>query len=134
MATVSGCINSNPLFAANSTWDHPQGFDFRLQSGSPAINAGTATGAPAVDIRAVPRSTPPSIGAYEAATGSAATSACDVNGDGVINIQDVQVTASAALALAPCTTADVNRDGTCNKVDFLFAINAALGGACAAAQ
>jgi hypothetical protein len=40
-------------------------FDAHLLAGSPAINAGTANGAPAVDINNQPRDSHPDIGAYE---------------------------------------------------------------------
>ncbi|MFZ5909218.1 MAG: choice-of-anchor Q domain-containing protein, partial [Chloroflexota bacterium] len=40
-------------------------FDAHLQAGSPAIDAGTADGAPADDFTARPRDTAPDIGAYE---------------------------------------------------------------------
>ncbi|MBL7201801.1 MAG: hypothetical protein ISS56_16800 [Anaerolineae bacterium] len=40
-------------------------FDGHLQEGSPAIDAGTAAGAPATDIERRPRTAPPDIGAYE---------------------------------------------------------------------
>lgn len=40
-------------------------YDYRLQAGSPAIDAGTPTDAPATDIDGTPRDTKPDIGAYE---------------------------------------------------------------------
>jgi hypothetical protein len=40
-------------------------FDGRLMAGSPAIDRGTSTGAPARDIQGVLRDDPPDIGAYE---------------------------------------------------------------------
>jgi hypothetical protein len=40
-------------------------FDAHLTADSPAVNAGTATGAPAMDIDGRPRDTQPDIGAYE---------------------------------------------------------------------
>jgi hypothetical protein len=39
--------------------------DVHLQAGSPAINAGTASGAPTVDIDNGLRESSPDIGAYE---------------------------------------------------------------------
>ena len=66
-------INQNPLFANTS------GFDFHLQSGSPAIGAGLSTivdhtggysvQAPTYDIDGRVRPNPPSVGAYEYASG-----------------------------------------------------------------
>lgn len=43
----------------------PQGFDFSLKSGSPAIDAGTVTGAPTIDIRRFQRGLQVDAGAYE---------------------------------------------------------------------
>ncbi|UCH61362.1 MAG: hypothetical protein JSV61_07720, partial [Anaerolineales bacterium] len=40
-------------------------YDYRLLPGSPAIDAGTPTGAPATDIDGTPRDATPDIGAYE---------------------------------------------------------------------
>jgi predicted GH43/DUF377 family glycosyl hydrolase len=57
--TGTGDIEVNPLFV-----DAASG-DFHLQAGSPCINAGTSTGAPAVDIEGTPRGATPDIGAYE---------------------------------------------------------------------
>jgi len=57
-ADVNGNIAANPLFVNASD-------NFELQSGSPAIGAGTSVGAPAIDIDCQARGAPPSIGAYE---------------------------------------------------------------------
>ena len=57
------------------------------------------------------------------------TSPCDLNGDGVVNIADVQIAVNEVLGLAPCT---MNLDGTgvCDVADVQRVITAALGGAC----
>jgi hypothetical protein len=57
-ASVNGNIAANPQFVNSST-------NFELQSGSPALHAGTNKGAPAIDIDCQPRGAPPSIGAFE---------------------------------------------------------------------
>jgi hypothetical protein len=57
-------------------------------------------------------------------------SSCDLNSDGAVNAQDVQLAKDQALGTASCSTADVHRNGTCNVVDVQRIINAALGGAC----
>lgn len=59
----------------------------------------------------------------------AATSPCDLNGDGVVNVADVQIAINEVLGLAPCT---MNLDGTgvCDVADVQRVIAAALGGPC----
>jgi PKD repeat protein len=44
-------------------------FNGHLTAGSPAVNMGTATGAPAADYDGILRTSPPDIGAYELASG-----------------------------------------------------------------
>jgi hypothetical protein len=46
-------------------WVNPAAFDFHLNAGSPAINAGSAQHAPATDREGKPRSGAPDAGAYE---------------------------------------------------------------------
>lgn len=60
---LSGSINSDPKFVTN-------GSNFALQSGSPAIGAGSTTApVPAYDINGLVRPSPPSLGAYEFSAG-----------------------------------------------------------------
>ena len=63
----SNCISSKPLFVDVNTGYYKQAlrFNFLLREGSPAIGAGTPTGAPSTDLKGVARPNPPSIGAYE---------------------------------------------------------------------
>jgi hypothetical protein len=56
---VNSNIDADPLFV------NPGSGDFHIGTGSPAIGAGTSTGAPAQDLDCVARPNPPSIGAYE---------------------------------------------------------------------
>jgi hypothetical protein len=63
-----GNITSEPLFV--SGWPElalsaTEGVDLHLQAGSPAVNAGSAEGAPVNDIEGRPRDAQPDIGAYE---------------------------------------------------------------------
>jgi predicted outer membrane repeat protein len=61
-------INSNPLFVDPDGVDNNFGNDddnYRLQAGSPSINLGTITGAPATDIVQSLRSCQIDMGAYE---------------------------------------------------------------------
>ena len=55
----TGNVDADPLFVSAS--------DLHLQSTSPCLAAGTATGAPTTDIAGTARPTPPSIGAYDIA-------------------------------------------------------------------
>jgi len=67
----------NPTFAdvQTSYSTTPNMFNFRLLSGSPAIGAGLASGAPSTDITGATRANPPSIGAYDlSAAGTGGTS------------------------------------------------------------
>jgi hypothetical protein len=74
---LTSSLNVNPLFV------NGPGFDFHLQSGSPAIGAGLHTitdhtgnnsvAAPTYDIDGRIRPNPPSIGAYEFGSGSSAS-------------------------------------------------------------
>lgn len=55
----SGDVNADPEFV------NPKVNDVRLGPRSPAIDAGTLTGAPATDIEGLPRLGPPDLGAFE---------------------------------------------------------------------
>ncbi len=56
---------------------------------------------------------------------------CDLNGDGLVNILDVQAAINAAMGLTACTaTFDLNKDGVCNVIDIQRAIGAAIGLGC----
>jgi hypothetical protein len=60
-------LQLNPLLvAAHPDWyTAPQSFNLQVQTGSPAIGAGLATDAPAVDIMGKSRGGAPDIGAYQ---------------------------------------------------------------------
>jgi hypothetical protein len=73
----------------------------------------------------------PDIGAYPfgaAPPPPPTTSPCDVNGDGLTNVADVQVEVNMALGIIPCT----NSSGVCTVVSVQRVVNAALGGSCVA--
>ncbi len=85
-AGVNGNIASNPQFVNPSN-------NFGLQTGSPARHAGTASGAPAIDIDCQPRGSPPSIGAYEldgpnvcSVWNNKSAATHDLNGDGFSDV------------------------------------------------
>jgi hypothetical protein len=60
---------------------------------------------------------------------SATPSGCDLNGDGVVDVQDVQISINKGLGLQACAGGDLGT-GTCNVVPAQRVINAALGGSC----
>jgi hypothetical protein len=59
-----------------------------------------------------------------------AASACDLNGDGVVNQTDVNVAISQALGVSVCGSASLSGSGSCSVVDVQRIVNAALGGPC----
>ena len=58
-----------------------------------------------------------------------AASACDLNGDGVVNAADVTLASKMASGLAPCTAA-VAGAGVCNAVVVQRVTAASSGGLC----
>lgn len=59
-----------------------------------------------------------------------AANACDLNGSGSLNINDIQISINQAVGAAPCTNADLNKDGTCNVIDVQLLVNGVLSGVC----
>ena len=58
------------------------------------------------------------------------TSRCDLNGDGIVNIVDVQLAIEQVLGANSCGTADLIGNGVCSVIDVQRIINASLGGTC----
>ena len=132
LTTISNCVNADPMFRAASpaNFNSPGSFDFHLDSGSPAIRAGTSLGVPRFDLVGQAfAQMPPSIGAYESLT-PAARGACDLNGDSTVNIADVQMAINQALGQTACSNGDLQPDGQCNVLDVQRVVTAALGGPC----
>jgi IPT/TIG domain len=123
-------ISSNPLFV------NAAAKNFRLQSGSPAIDAGTPISNLLTDMDGIhrPQAKGYDVGAFEYYSGSpsgpSTQISCDVNADGVVNATDVQVAISQAIGTASCGSADLQQNGSCNVVDVQRVINASLGQAC----
>jgi hypothetical protein len=63
-----------------------------------------------------------------------ATSPCDLNTDGQVNVVDVQQATNQALGIAPCDGGDLDLNGQCDVVDVQRFINSAMGQECNAAQ
>ena len=55
------------------------------------------------------------------------TAVCDVNGDGSVNVTDVQLAVNQALGTATCGAGNVNGDAACNVTDVQLVVNKALG-------
>src|SRR5882724_3164943 len=128
--TSSGNLdNNNPNMVStlNCTVDDPSVPNAYLQVGSPAMDAGLTLSDVPIDYAGTPRPPGPAydIGAYEFIPG-AASSPCDVNGDGVTNVSDVQIEVNMALGIGSCT----NPSGICNVTSVQRVVNAALGGSC----
>jgi len=47
----------------------------------------------------------------------------DLNGDGLVNLLDVQLAILQALGSSACSSADLNQDGQCNVVDVQMLVN-----------
>lgn len=56
-------------------------------------------------------------------------SPCDLNGDGIVNVQDTQLAVNMSLSIIPCT-ANINGPGVCDSVTISRVVTASLGGAC----
>ncbi len=81
--TGTGNLNQNPVFAAAAT------NDYRIGSGSPCINAGTANGTPTKDIAGItrPQGAAFDIGAYEMTAPVAEFSAVPLYGPAALPVQ-----------------------------------------------
>lgn len=51
----------------------------------------------------------------------------DLNGDGVVNTQDVQLSVDQVIGTTGCGTGDINSDGRCDLFDVLLVVLKALG-------
>jgi hypothetical protein len=57
-------------------------------------------------------------------------SACDLNGDGVVDNSDVQIAIAQAIGASPCTNASLQQNGHCNVIGVQRVINASRGAVC----
>ena len=67
----------------------------------------------------------PSNEVSKTVTGSA--TGCDANGDGSVNVVDLQVVVNAVLAGAQPAGSDINKDGSVNALDVQVLANVILG-------
>ena len=56
-------------------------------------------------------------------------SPCDINGDGAVNVTDINISRDAAIGKVSCS-GDLDKNGRCDVVDTQRVVNASLGGAC----
>ena len=119
-AASSGNVQGNPSFASynNSYSSTPALFNFRLNSASPALGAGSAVGAPATDITGSQRPTPPSMGAYEGA-GNIGTGV-------VLTSLSCSATTLSSGATASCTVTMSQSSGATGAVVALSSNNNGL--------
>jgi len=79
----------------------------------------TSSGSPCTSVGSSPPPPPPPT-----------ANACDLNGDGVVNMLDVQIAINQVIGISPCTNADLIGTGTCTAMDVQRVANAAAGQAC----
>jgi len=66
---------------------------------------------------------------YPTATKANSVNACDLNGDGVVNILDLQLAENMFLGVVPCT-ANIVGAGVCDVVFIQRVVNAVINGTC----
>jgi hypothetical protein len=111
----------NPLFSNDSS-SYTNSSDFRLQSTSPAIDAGANVGLTAdFEGTPVPQGAAPDIGAFEYHSGTLTYRPADLNQDTNINVTDLGILMSdfmKSAASAQNSRSDINTDGNVNVVDL----------------
>lgn len=139
--TLAGVINDDGTSVTGSSpgFLNEAAQDYRLASGSAAINAGTTLLSAVLPTHAVaqqyvkhqsgqsrPADSTLDIGAYEL---TAAFSRCDINQDAATNVLDVQLLVNIVLGITTAAPAigDLNNDGTRNVLDLQLLVNAVLG-------
>jgi VWFA-related protein len=113
---IAAGLNQNPI--GNGTLFF---MNYKLL-GSTAL---TCTNAQCVDAQSKSIPTTCKVGTITAS----ATCSCDVNGDGRVDVGDVQLIINQAMGVA-AATCDLNGDGAVNVGDVQVVINAALGLGC----
>ncbi len=126
-ATATGTVDissTDPLFANTSGTAGYLGYDaaadWSIQTGSPLINFGTASGAPEMDITKSFRDATPDIGAFEYNPTVPYVIATDISGSGTITPPGAYVVPSADqdFILAPETGFEITA-ATYNATDIL---------------
>ncbi len=108
----SATVNTANMQVANPLFENAAGGDFHLTSGSPCKNAGTATGAPALDFDGITRDASPDIGAYEYVTPLTVTIDQAVGQADPTSGATINFTVVFSAAVADFVTGDVTLGGT----------------------
>ena len=66
---------------------------------------------------------------YPTAIQGSSLNACDLNGDGAVNMLDVQLATNMSLGVVPCT-ANIAGAGVCNTLVIQRVVSAAISGTC----
>jgi hypothetical protein len=124
-ATLAELYNTNQ--AANSRDQFGAGNKFITPTiANGKVYVGTTTG---VGVFGLLHAAPLAPTALSAGSVGDGTQPCDFNGNGTVNVQDVQLAIDMALGLTTCT-ANVDGSGVCNVVVVQRIINTALGQPC----
>ncbi len=127
VSCTSASVTTDPLFVNLGS------NDLHLQASSPAKDKGVTISNLTTDFDGIhrPQGSAYDIGAYEYFQGSGSTAKpCDLNADGVVDAQDVQIAVNQATGSSTCGSADLQQNGTCNVIDVQRVVNASLGQSC----
>jgi len=112
----TGNLNMDPLFT------YPANHDYNLHPGSPSIDAGD----PAAETDDDGSRTDQGCCQFITSTNGNGTSG-DIDGDGVVDAIDIQLTVNEVLGIISAYNCDVNDDGVVDSLDLQLVINMALG-------
>ena len=112
--------------------------ELTLQASSPYFGMGIGANLSCFNEAAVRAGTPSALcplpsevqGGATPPAGQTGTISCDLNGDGRVNVLDVQLATNQTLGYAACGSADLNGDSRCTIIDVQRIISASLGAAC----
>jgi hypothetical protein len=121
---VAPWVDEHSLFQDPKLSD-PSQEDYTLHPNSPCIDKGTPLPEVLYDFNFIPRpqGNGYDIGAFEYRSGWLE----DINEDGVVNTEDVQICVNAVLGVVSNPRADVNRDGKVDSLDIQQVLNKILG-------
>jgi hypothetical protein len=125
---VPGVLVTFTVVSGGGTLSAPQ-----LYTDSQGTAASSLTLGPSAGTNTVTAASGTLVGSpltFSATATAMATSPCDLNLDGQVNVLDVQIV--AVQATKGCGTADLNHDGRCDQTDQQIIVNAVLGGGCQA--